>query len=143
MPMQNGKDWYMMVALPWQLPSPRTTHTWTGPLLSALGMWNFRLVPVLLQTGDLSVEREANTVKRPGCAQKSPATVTSFDRYPFVETRLTPATCTPRWPESSHWSLRRGSDPSAPHGFCRRRTPCPGRWIRSSGSDHATQRPSV
>lgn len=86
MPMQNGTDWYVMVALPWQLLSPRTTHTWTAPLLSALGMWKVRLVPVLLQTGDLSMERAANNVKRPGCAQKSPFTVTSFDRYPFVKT---------------------------------------------------------
>lgn len=57
MPMQDGADWYVIVALPWQLPSSRTTHTWTVPLLSWPGMWKVRLEPVLPQTGDLCRQR--------------------------------------------------------------------------------------
>lgn len=52
--LQDGNERYTMVVLPWHVPSGRSTHTLTVPLLSALGISNVREWPVLSQTGDLN-----------------------------------------------------------------------------------------
>lgn len=51
--VQEGDERYVILTLPWQLPSGKRTQTLTVPLLLVLGMWNIKLTPLLLQTGDL------------------------------------------------------------------------------------------